>query len=206
MGITSRLQPTEFTTLCDGVKDPEDAGDENGVADIDRFARFMRAAKAPPRDTRLAATPDAEKGSRLFDGIGCAICHVRSLETAPAGAVVNAGAFTVPPALGGKLFHPFGDFLLHDVGTGDGIALASEEHFGAAFRRLQPSFEPTANRMRTPPLWGVRMRPRLMHDGRSLTFTAAILRHGGEAALERRKFLALKEGEKLQLVAFLKSL
>jgi CxxC motif-containing protein (DUF1111 family) len=66
--------------------------------------------------------------------------------------------------------------------------------------------EPTANRLRTPPLWGVRHRPRLMHDGRSLTFTAAILRHLGEAAAERRKFLALPQPEKQQVLTFLRSL
>ena len=206
MGITSRLVPTEVTTLCDTVKDPEDSAGEDGIADIDRFARFMRATKAPPRDARLAETTDAQKGSRLFDAIGCAVCHVRTLETAPPGTAVNGGAFTVPPALGSKAFHPFGDFLLHDVGTGDGIALATAEHFGAAYLRMQPSYEPTANRMRTAPLWGVRMRPRLMHDGRSLTFSAAILRHGGEAALERGRFLVLKPSEKQQLIAFLRSL
>jgi CxxC motif-containing protein (DUF1111 family) len=206
MGITSRLVPDEVTTLCDTVKDPEDSAGDEGIADIDRFARFMRATKAPPRDTRLAETEDAQKGSRLFDAIGCALCHVRSLETAAAGATVNGGAFTVPPALGGKVFHPFGDFLLHDVGTGDGIALATAEHFGPAFRAMQPTYEPTANRMRTPPLWGVRLRPRMMHDGRSLTFTSAILRHRGEAALERKRFLELKEREKRQLLAFLRSL
>jgi CxxC motif-containing protein (DUF1111 family) len=206
MGITSRLAPSEVTTLCDTVKDPEDSAGDDGIADIDRFARFMRATKAPPRDVRLAETAEAQKGSRLFDAIGCAACHVRTLETAPAGAAVDGGAFIVPPALGGKAIHPFGDFLLHDVGTGDGIAIATVEHFGAAFLKMQPSYEPTANRMRTPPLWGVRLRPRLMHDGRSLTFTAAILRHRGEAALERGRFLALKEREKQQLLAFLRSL
>ena len=206
MGITSRLASAEVTTLCDAVKDPEDSTGEDGLADIDRFARFMRATKAPPRDTRRAATTEAEKGSRLFDAVGCATCHVRALETAPAGTAVNGGAFVVPPALGGKVFHPFGDFLLHDVGTGDGIALATEEHFGAAYRHMQPTYEPTANRMRTPPLWGVRMRPRLMHDGRSLTLTAAILRHRGEAWRERWRFLELKEREKQQLIAFLRSL
>src|SRR5262249_37175176 len=125
MGITSRLLPDEFTTLCDPTADPEDKTDEkDGLADIDRFARFVRATKAPPRDAKLAQTEDAIKGSALFDSIGCATCHVRTLETAPAGTKVNAGAFTVPEAVGGRVFHPFGDFLLHDVGTGDGIAVA----------------------------------------------------------------------------------
>ncbi len=206
MGITSRLLPAEFTSLCDTVKDPEDATGPDGLTDIDRFARFMRATKAPPRDARLAETADATKGSALFDSVGCARCHVRTMETAPAGTPLNGGTFTVPPALGGKVFHPFGDFLLHDVGTGDGIVIAVPEHFGERYREMQPRYEPTANRLRTPPLWGVRTRSRLMHDGRSLTFTHAILRHRGEASVERWRFLRLTEREKAQLLAFLRSL
>jgi hypothetical protein len=38
MGITNRLQPTEITTLCDTVKDPEDTPGADGLADIDHFA------------------------------------------------------------------------------------------------------------------------------------------------------------------------
>jgi len=206
MGITNRLLPSEITTLCDTVKDPEDPNGPAGLADIDRFARFIRATKAPPRDTALAQTPDAKKGSALFVSIGCATCHISTLQTAPAGTKMNGGTFTVPPALGDKTFHPFGDFLLHDVGTGDGIVIAVLEHFGEPYRWMQSSYNPTANRMRTPPLWGVRTRSRLMHDGQSLTFTDAILRHRGEASKERKKFLGLKEKEKKQLLAFLKSL
>ena len=206
MGITSRLLPDEFTTLCDTVKDPEDAAEKDGLADIDRFARFVRATKAPPRYARLAQTVDAKAGSVLFDSIGCAVCHVRSMETAAAGTELNGGAFTVPPALGGKVFHPFSDFLLHDVGTGDGIALAVVEHFGRRFAAMQPIYDPTANRLRTPPLWGVRTRSRLMHDGVSETMTDAILRHRGEASLERSRFLRSTDRQKRQLIAFLSSL
>ncbi len=206
MGITSRLLPDEFTSLCDTVKDPEDAAGPDGLTDVDHFARFMRATKAPPREARLAETADAKKGSALFDSVGCARCHVRTMETAPAGTPINGGTFPVPPALGGKVFHPFGDFLLHDVGTGDGIVIAVPEHFGERYREMQPTYDPTANRLRTPPLWGVRTRSRLMHDGRSLTFTNAILRHRGEASVERRRFLGLTSHEKEQLLAFLRSL
>ncbi len=206
MGITSRLFPAEVATLCDSVKDPEDATDADGTADIDRFARFIRATKAPPRDARLAATPDAKKGSAIFASIGCTSCHVPSMETAPAGTQVNGGAYTVPPALGGKVFHPYGDFLLHDVGTGDGIVSAVPEHFGMRYMNMQATFNPTANRLRTAPLWGVRTRTRLMHDAMSVTFADAIARHRGEAARERKKYLCLSEKEKQQLFAFLRSL
>src|SRR5439155_680205 len=87
-------------------------------------ARVVRATKAPARDTVLAATPAARRGSELFDAIGCATCHVRTLVTAAAGTAINGGTDTIPPALGEKAFHPFGDFLLHNVGTGDGIVMA----------------------------------------------------------------------------------
>ncbi len=206
MGITNRLLQAEFTTLCDTVKDPEDVAGPDGLADIDRFARFVRASKAPPRDGRLAQTADAKKGSALFDAIGCASCHVRTMETAPAGTPVNGGAFQVPPALGDKVFHPFSDFLLHDVGTGDGVALAAVEHWGESYRAMQATYDPTANRLRTPPLWGLRLRSRLMHDGKSVTVDSAIQRHRGEASLERSRFLRLTKREKAQLITFLESL
>jgi CxxC motif-containing protein (DUF1111 family) len=100
----------------DVVPDPADEGE-----DIENFARFMRAAKAPPRDAELAMTPDAPAGEQIFQQIGCAICHVATIITAQAGTVINGGAFTVPEALGNKIIHPFSDFLLYDVGSGDGI-------------------------------------------------------------------------------------
>jgi CxxC motif-containing protein (DUF1111 family) len=206
MGITNRLQPTEVTTICDTVPDPEDKPDAEGLADIDRFARFVRATKAPPRDGRLAATTDAKQGSVLFDNIGCAICHVRTLVTAPPGTSLHGGTFIVPPALGNKAFHPFSDYLLHNVATGDGIVIAVAEHHGRSFMQKQPEFEVTAPRLRTAPLWGLRTRSRLMHDGQSLTLRAAILRHGGEATESRTKFADLGEREREQLLTFLRSL
>ena len=53
--------------------------------------------------------------------------------------------------------------MLHDIGTGDGIV----QNGGAT----------TRNKIRTAPLWGLRTRTRLMHDGQSLTIRDAILRH-----------------------------
>ena len=193
VGITSRLLPTENTALgasvaaFDKVADPEDT--EN---DIDVFTRFMRATKVPPRDERLAATPEARGGAQLFAVIGCAICHVPTIATAPPGTPVNGSTFSVPPALGGKLIHPYGDFLLHDVGTGDGI--------------VQNGGPETANKLRTAPLWGLRTRNRLMHDGLTLTVEEAIRRHRGEATQVINRFNQLNEPQRRQLLQFLRSL
>jgi CxxC motif-containing protein (DUF1111 family) len=192
MGVTSRLQPTDTTTVCKTTTDPEDHADGNGLADIDHFANFMRATKVPPRDTVAAATADSQAGASLFNQIGCNICHLSSITTAPTGTVINGGAFTVPAALGNKIIHPYSDFLLHNVGTGDGI--------------VQNGPADTANKMRTAPLWGLRTRDRLMHDGESLTRNTAILRHAGEATFVINNYRSLTTAQKNQLIAFLNSL
>ncbi len=176
------------------------------LADIDRFARFIRATKAPARDATLAATDRARKGSALFDNAGCATCHVRNMVTAAAGTKINGGTFTVPAALGNRLFHPFSDFLLHDVDTGDGIETAVQEHYGKRYAQMQERMISTANRMRTPPMWGVRMRSRLMHDGATLTLRDAILRHGGEARDARTRFSWMSTEDQEALLAFLRTL
>jgi CxxC motif-containing protein (DUF1111 family) len=193
MGITSTLQPTENTSngasvaAFDTVPDPEDTDN-----DVEQFADFMRATKAPARDAALAATSDAGKGSQLFDAIGCNVCHVRTIVTAPKNTQILGGARTVSPALANKIIHPFSDFLLHNVGTGDGV--------------VQNGGPNTRNRMRTPPLWGMRSRDRLMHDGDSLTRNDAILRHAGEATAVINSYKGLSTTQKNQLVAFLNSL
>lgn len=210
MGITSRLQPDEVTNICNTVAEPNDKPGSDGLSDIDHFARFIRAAKAPPRDAQLAGTAAAKQGEELFTKIGCADCHVETMTTAAAGTKVIGGALTVSPAVGSLRFHPYGDFLLHDVGTGDGIVQSMTEHYGkrmysTTWKNLS-DFGNTANKIRTAPLWGVRMRPRLMHDGATLTFSDAILRHRGEAAHVTEKFEKLKSNEKDVLLEFLRSL
>ncbi len=212
MGITNRLFPDEVTKLCNTAPEPNSKPGPDGLDDIDHFARFLRATKAPAHDTVLAETPKAKHGSELFDKISCPTCHVRSLTTAPAGTKVNGGTFTIPDALGQKTFHPFGDFLLHDVGTGDGIVMAMEEHYGRKMYKVSwknlslDAFQKTRNKVRTAPLWGVRLRSRLMHDGASVTFLDAILRHQREAREATRRFQKLSPHDQEALFEFLRSL
>jgi CxxC motif-containing protein (DUF1111 family) len=196
MGITTPLFPEENTSIgrfvgfgsrYDPVPDPEDDG-----VDVVAFADFMRSTKAPPRGS---ITPDVMAGEVLFNKIGCAVCHTPSITTAPPGSKINGGVFTVPASLGNKIIHPFSDFLLHDIGTGDGIPV-----------QPFPEYAFTANQIRTAPLWALRTRNRLMHDGLSFTKQNAILRHAGQASTVRRNYNALSETQKNQLLAFLDSL
>jgi CxxC motif-containing protein (DUF1111 family) len=212
MGITSRLFPDEVTTLCSTAPQPNSPPGPDGLDDVDHFARFIRATKAPARDMVLAETVKAKRGSELFDKVGCATCHVRTLTTAPAGTKINGGTFAIPEALGSKSFNPFGDFLLHDVGTGDGIVIPMEEHFGRALSKAQwrdvspMDFQSGQNKVRTPPLWGLRLRTRLMHDGATVTLSDAIGRHRGEAKSTTRSFQRLSAADREALLEFLRSL
>ena len=192
MGVTNRLRPKDVTMIGKITADPEDTPDNLGLADIDHFAQFIRGTKVPPRDAALAATAVSQAGEKIFETIGCANCHVSAIVTAPAGTSINGGAFTVPEALGNKIIHPYSDFLLHDIGIGDGI--------------VQNPPADTANKLRTVPLWGLRMHPRHMHDLKSLTLEDAIERHGGEAEQESDRFRRLSAAEKQALFTFLNSL
>jgi len=192
MGVTNRLRPTDVTTVLKTTTDPEDLPDDLGLADIDHFAQFIRGTMVPPRDTALAATPAAIRGGELFRRVGCGVCHVESITTAPAGTVIDGGMFVVPEALGDKIIHPFGDFLLHDIGTGDGI--------------VQVGPQDTANKLRTAPLWGLRTKPRFMHDLRSLSLEDAISRHEGEAREPAKRFRELSPEERQALITFLNTL
>jgi CxxC motif-containing protein (DUF1111 family) len=214
-GITNRLNTAETVpagtgqsgrALCDDVPDNAPCANNHSVNcgedpdnDIDAFAQFMRASKAPSRDTRLAATSDSQIGASLFHSVGCDICHIPTLTTAPAGTLINGGAFTVPAALGNKNIHPYSDFLLHDVGTGDGIAQTNV----AGSNSLDQS---TQNKMRTAPLWGMRTRNELIHDAETYTRNEAILRHANEANGVINNYRALSTTQKNQLITFLNSL
>ncbi len=196
MGITSPLLPEENTSAgefvgvgsgYDEVPDPEDDG-----ADLVAFANFIRATKAPSRGP---ITADVVAGEQVFRSVGCATCHTPAITTAPVGSVVNAGALTVPTALASKIIRPYSDFLLHDIGTGDGIPILPDAPYAG-----------TARQMRTAPLWGLRTRNRLMHDGLSFTQPDAIRRHRGQAASVTARYEALSRGEQFALFRFLDSL
>lgn len=196
MGITSPLFPNENTSVgrfvgfgsgFDPVPEPEDDG-----VDIVAFANFMRSLKAPSRGP---ITADVRSGEQVFNQIGCPTCHVASIRTARPGTRINGDAFTVPNALGNKIIHPYSDFLLHNIGTGDGIPVLPT-----------PEYAHTTNLIRTAPLWALRTRNRLMHDGLSFTKQEAIQRHAGQAAPVTARYSSLTAEQRRVLMAFLDSL
>lgn len=151
---------------------------EEDVLDIVLFNDFMSFLAPPPRGKETGAT---KQGEHVFSRIGCADCHVPTLYT---GAHPSA-------ALSFKSFHPYSDFLLHDMGSlGDGI----EQGFG------------TGSQMRTAPLWGLRVQKSFLHDGRASTISDAILQHAGQGRFSKSRFEQLPAKDRSDLLAFLNSL
>jgi CxxC motif-containing protein (DUF1111 family) len=147
----------------------------NRVAALDSF---MTMLAPPPRATQTA---DVVQGEQLFAALGCAACHVPTL---------ISGSSPIA-ALDHQTYHPYSDFLLHDMGTlGDGLEMATSA--GAE--------------MRTQPLWGLRFVTRFLHDGRATTLEQAIAAHDGQGSTARDRFSALAADAKAQLLAFLRSL
>jgi CxxC motif-containing protein (DUF1111 family) len=186
MGITNDIFPTELAVgipadrmrVCDLIPEVEDKRDpRTGRRGIDNFASFMKFLGPAGRGPTGEA---ARVGEQVFGAIGCAACHTPSLQTGPSG---------------NPLFHHrqvalFSDLLLHDIGTGDGIAQ------GAA----------APEEIRTPALWGLRFRRPFLHDGSGATLEEAIGRHGNEAELARRGYERASESDRAALLAFLRSL
>jgi CxxC motif-containing protein (DUF1111 family) len=119
---------------------------------------------------------------------------------------------SIPEALGGKTFYPYSDFLLHNIGTGDGIVVPMVEHYGQKMYQINwknfsgQSFHNAQNKLRTAPLWGIRFRNRLMHDGESTTMRDAILRHRDEARESAHRFERLSAADQRAILEFLGSL
>jgi CxxC motif-containing protein (DUF1111 family) len=285
MGITSVLQPEEnkpdgkpIPPGIDQIPDPEDPKDKDHPfgEDVEAFTRFMRSTKVPPRDTKALAQLSVIAGEKLFNDMGengkktgCAICHVPKWTTLPEGSAMD-GNFpnnAVPAALGKKDIFPFSDFLLHDIGTGDGIVQTQHAQFpptSAAsivpltLDKLKPApnsrglddelrkqaqelhivhllssqsgdqkkadkriefdeknnrrilsgdLADTAQMIRTAPLWGLRVRSQLLHDGSALTIDEAIRKHSGQAERVKLNYAnVLTQEERNHLLAFLNSL
>ncbi len=180
IGITSTFVPADVYT---GLNiDPE-------VSDVTvhNVVFYLQTLKAPIQ--RNQNDGEVILGKNSFIQAGCESCHKQTLTT---------GFSNIAP-LSNKIFHPYTDLLLHDMGPGlnDGYTEGNAKPY----------------EWRTPPLWGLGLSPNsqgsqyfLMHDGRAKTIEEAILLHGGEATASKNKFTQMSAAEKNNLLKFLKSL
>ncbi len=209
IGLTNRFLTTEndpnginppdlgSPDFCDTVADPEDSialGNGVDAEFIDVVTDFQRFMVQPPQTPKSGMS-----GEALFNSIGCADCHYPQYVTADDPALEDA--------LRNKVIRPYSDFLLHDMGPtvdpvngggGDGIVQGAGDD----------------DQLKTPPLWGLRLRAELWHDGRftdANRVLKAILGHDegfflSQAAPAAAAFVDLTPSEKDAVLAFLDSL
>jgi len=163
---------------ADPMPDPEI--DAPTLTQLTDYVRFL-APPAPDPGLSSAARDTVAQGGALFRQIGCTSCHREELRTGPSPAAVLAA----------RTIAPYSDMLLHDMG---------EEMADVC------GFDAAPGELRTAPLWGLRHRTLLLHDGRADDVPAAITSHGGEAAPARDAFLALPDEARQAVVRFLRSL
>ncbi len=174
---------TEENNCAGGVNELQD--------DVANFTFFMTHLAAPPA-VPIAAGSAQDRGRTLFGSaaLQCSGCHRSDPDIFVSTAAGGVQA--------GIVFTPYSDFLVHDMGTlGDGIGNTGDT---VAVTR----------RMRTAPLWGLRSRNLLLHDGRTSDRGAAIAAHNGGAngqgTAAAAAYSALTTAQKSDLLAFLATL
>lgn len=180
------------------------ASPELSDTDLNRLVSYVRTLAVPPR--RDINDAQVVHGRDVFAQIGCGTCHSPNQHTGSDHPFLE---------LRDQVIHPFTDLLLHDMGPDLTDDMPNE-------------FSASASEWRTPPLWGIglcddvaaghqqegiNLNPspnqgacNYLHDGRAQTLLEAILWHGGESKASRDKVVAMGAGDRLALVAFLKSL
>jgi CxxC motif-containing protein (DUF1111 family) len=189
IGIATSMADGQNCTVAqpDCVKAINGGAPEMSDEFLDKLTLYTMTIAVPAQ--RNVHDPAIRQGEEFFRAMGCASCHMSTLQTK------SVKDF---PELANQTFHPFTDLLLHDMGEG----LADN----------RPDFKATGQEWRTPPLWGLGLIPvvnkhdLLLHDGRARGIAEAILWHGGEAEKSREAFRTAAKPERDALIAFLNSL
>jgi CxxC motif-containing protein (DUF1111 family) len=153
-------------------------------AECSSITAYVAGLARPVETTRPALLRAAhiEKGRRVFDSTGCAVCHAPRL---------------------GEVAGIYSDLLLHDMGQG---LSDSGEYYGTPPSPGLAIVPPRGAEWRTPPLWGLRDSAPYLHDGRASTVSGAIAQHGGQAQESVNRYGKLDPRHKGYLHEFLLSL
>jgi len=203
------MQPTE---VVGRDVDPDSDGVRNEIrpGDLSALGIFTATLERPYME-RLS--PSAQRGFDAFRDVGCAGCHMPTLDTQrhrlplrfpeqPSDPWVNVyyqvdlteAPVKFPRKRRGGITVPlFADLKRHDMGAG------LREDFALATEQRNREFT-------TARLWGVADTAPYLHDGRATTLTDAILLHGGEAQSVRAAFADLSDESKVDILTFLRSL
>ncbi|WP_299412374.1 di-heme oxidoredictase family protein [uncultured Sulfitobacter sp.] len=180
---------TDLQTDCIAAVhgDGDDRVFEIDQVGLDLVTFYSRNLGVPAR--RGVDDPVVLAGKQVFYETGCTSCHTPSFVTQ---------RLADQPEQSFQLIWPYTDMLLHDMGPD----LADN----------RPEARATGREWRTPPLWGIGLTQQVsghsyfLHDGRARSLLEAVLWHGGEAAAQRDRVIALPTSEREALIAYLESL
>ena len=203
----------------DNIEGPPSGPNEIDPAIVDHLEfyllNYFKAARGE-------VTHEASKGEQTMATIGCTRCHVPSLRLARDRRVADVETVFDPDR--GNLNRLFATATPLFTATQDVAGLPTVKHPARGpfivrniytdFKRhdLGPSFHEreydgsVRREFLTAPLWGVGSTSPYGHDGRSINLMEVILRHGGEAQIERDAFSSLARPRQDDIIAFLNSL
>jgi hypothetical protein len=209
--------------------DNDGVSDEVTVGEMSALHVFL-ASLPRPRETKKSR--DARTGEKLFTEIGCSRCHIPKLVTNDSDLPLSFPE--VPTDPWANVFITL-DLSEKPLGFRKRQNSVMNESLSADLKRLgfnkrqnsgvevglfadlkrhhmgKELAESTANKQMNPffttaRLWGVADTAPYLHDGRSMTLSAAIIAHGGEAKPESLNFMNLSENQRHQLIDFLRTL
>lgn len=161
-----------------------------------------------PRPVQERGSRSARRGAQLFEDIGCAECHIPSL---------NTRKRRLPMSFPEDEQDPYANVYMklnlrklvkfRKAGPGLQIPLYAD----LKRHDMGPDLAETTGSPRDPffttaRLWGVADTAPYLHDGRATTLSEAILWHGGEAELARLQFFDFDDADKRDLLNFLLTL
>lgn len=200
MGLTTYLHHTENTPSYLGMMSQKLANmlppPPNDDGKILLSLTYFQSLLGPPPRGKI--TPEVKKGEQIFQKLECAVCHKPDAKTVAVAKVPDPDSplpgirYLEVEALSGKTFHPYSDFLVHDMGweLADGI----------------PQEGARGGEWRSPPLWGIGNRRFFLHDGRAKSIDEAVRLHAGQGKGAKDDYNALPSEDKQALLAFLQSL
>jgi len=112
VGITSRPSPTNSQPVATPSGEPNDKPGADGSPNVDRFAALHALHGSPrPRPHNWRRPTSARHGRRLFNKVGCDICHVQTSRLLLAGTKSTAALSLFRPLSLKSSFIPTATFL-----------------------------------------------------------------------------------------------
>jgi hypothetical protein len=213
--------------------DPDGDGFTNELtrADVTAASLYQAALQVPGRV--IPRDPEVERavlqGERLFEQVGCAVCHVPRLPLDKQGWMYSEPNPYNPPgnlrsgetrelkldllsdllpaprlrpdSTGTVWVEAYTDFRLHDI-----CEPGESEPLDMNQSQWSKKFKQGNCRFLTKRLWGAANEQPFFHHGLFTTLRQSLLAHSGEAKSSRQAFQALPPGDQDAIIEFLKTL